>query len=505
MAEFKIIKDSAQLHFLNSRNQIQIMGGGFGNGKTGTICMKILDLAIKYPGSRGVFARSTKPKLEDTVKPEFFKWCPKDWIAKYPTEKHNDVILKNGSSIHFRHVRQEGKGRGENASNLLSATYDYAAVDQIDDPAFTHKDLLDLMGRLRGSTKYVGDDTSMPALGPQWLMLTCNPTRNWVFRELVNPLHIFQKTGIVTSKLIYAKDLKKPLVDLFEATTYSNKHNTGESYIRLLESAYKGTMASRFLEGKWGAYEGLVYPEYDTTVNRLNAKELNHYVEAVIESGEFAVLEGYDHGIVVPACYLLAIVDRYSNTYVIDGHYAPAPKIDVFVDKIKEIRKKWNVLPSDPIYADPAIFRKTATGKDIVGPTVSELYQEEGILMQRGNNNIESGIAKISSHLSMMKMHYNPVKEEFGAPHLFFSSDLEFIDNEFGDYYWNRNIAGDNVDKPRDTNDHALDTIKYMFSRRPQIGKPHKKVIKQIDRRVTHHWNEMPNQNDQRVLPRHLN
>ena len=122
MAEFKLIKDSAQAHFLNSRNQIQVMGGGFGNGKTGTICMKILDLAIKYPGSRGVFARSTKPKLEDTVKPEFFKWCPKDWIAKYPTEKHNDVILKNGSSIHFRHVRQEGKGRGENASNLLSAT-----------------------------------------------------------------------------------------------------------------------------------------------------------------------------------------------------------------------------------------------------------------------------------------------------------------------------------------------------------------------------------------------
>jgi len=504
VADFRLIKNSAQESYYHSRNQIQLMGGGFGNGKTALLCSKVLKIAIEYPGSRGVFARSTKPKLEDTVKPEFFKWCPADWIAKMPTEKHNDVILKNGSSIHFRHVRQEGKGRGENASNLLSATYDYAAVDQIDDPAFTHKDLLDLMGRLRGTTKYTGNDITMPLVGPQWLMITCNPTRNWVFRELVNPLHIFRKTGIVTSKLIYAKDLKKPLVDLFEASTYTNKHNTGENYIRLLESAYKGSMASRFLEGKWGAYEGLVYPEYDATVNRINAKELNEYVKGIINTGKFGIIEGYDHGIVVPSCYMLAIVDEYDNTFVVDGFYEVGLKIAEAADKIKEIRAKWNIIPSDPIYADPAIFRKTNTSKDIVGETVAEMYASEAIIMQRGNNNIEAGVAKIASHLAVQKMHYNPVLEVWGAPHLFFSTELEFLDNEIGDYYWNRNIAGDNVDKPRDTNDHAMDTLKYMFSRRPRIGMPLVRTVKQIDKRVLQNWNEIVEQSGNRVLPRHL-
>src|SRR5712664_3069838 len=288
MQQFKLIKGSEQEKYYLSRNAIQLMGGGFGNGKTGLLVAKVLNLAVSYPGSRGVFARSTKPKLEDTVKPEFFKWCPADWIAKMPTEKHNDVILKNGSTIHFRHVRQEGKGRGENSSNLLSATYDYAAVDQIDDPAFTHKDLLDLMGRLRGSTKYVGSDATMPLFGPQWLKISCNPTRNWVFRELVNPYHIYSKTGIVTQKLIWAKDIKKCLIDLYEADTYSNMHNTGVAYVRLLESAYKGSMAERFLKGKWGAYEGLVYPEYDPVIHRINSSELNEYIKEIIESGEFS-------------------------------------------------------------------------------------------------------------------------------------------------------------------------------------------------------------------------
>lgn len=478
------------------------MGGGFGNGKTGTTCMKILDIAINYPGSRGVFARSTKPKLEDTVKPEFMKWCPVDWIAKYPTEKHNDVILKNGSTVQFRHVRQEGKGRGENSSNLLSATYDYAAVDQIDDPAFTHKDLLDLMGRLRGTTRYVGDDKGMPAIGPQWLMITCNPTRNWVFRELVNPFHIFRRTGIVAEKLIYDKHTKRCLIGLYEADTYSNVHNTGENYVRLLEAAYKGSMAKRYLLGEWGAYEGLVYPEYENSIHVIEQHQLASYVEGIIRSGQFGVVEGYDHGIVVPSCYLLGIVDKYDNTYIVDGIYETGTNIPDFADKIREIRKAWKIVPSDPIDADPAIFRKHSS-KELVGEAVSTMYEEEGIVMRRGNNNIEAGVAKVASHLHIHKMHYNPIVGVFGGSHLYFSSKLEFVDSEIGDYYWNKNIAGDNVDKPRDSNDHAMDTLKYLFTRRPRIGKAMMDIKPRLPASLLNQWGEAP-ENNNKTLPRHL-
>ena len=472
MAQFRIKKNSAQLNYYQSTVPVQLMGGGYGNGKTGTTCMKLLDIAKDYPGARILFARATRPKLEDTVKPEFFKWCPPDWIAKMPTEKHNDCILKNGSSIHFRHIRQEGKSKAENTSNLLSATYDAAAVDQIDDPAFTHKDFQDLLGRMRGTAKYVGNNDNMPNIGPQWVMLTCNPTRGWVFRELVNPYMIYQRAGVVTEKLLYSKNARRPTIAIYEADTYSNRHNTGEAYIELLESAYKGSMAERFLKGKWGAYEGLVYPEFDSSIHVYAESEINEHVRECIVSGEYGILEGYDHGMVVPSCYLLAIVDKYQNTYMVDGIYEVGLKPGKMADVIRAIRKKWNIIPDKPIWADPAIFRKTNTSKDIVGQAVSELYADEGIHMQRGNNNIESGVVKISSHLAVQEMHYNQIRGEYGAPYLYISAALEWYINEMSDYMWNKNIGGDNVDKPRDTNDHAMDTTKYMFSERPRIGTP---------------------------------
>jgi hypothetical protein len=47
------------------------MGGGFGNGKTTAGVVKALELAKDYPGSNGLIARSTFPKLNDTIRKEF--------------------------------------------------------------------------------------------------------------------------------------------------------------------------------------------------------------------------------------------------------------------------------------------------------------------------------------------------------------------------------------------------------------------------------------------------
>ena len=84
--------------------------------------------------------------------------------------------MKNGSTVNFRYVAQQGKQTEDSKSNLLSATYDWIIVDQMEDPEFSHKDFMDLMGRLRGNTEYSGDDPSMPRVGPRWFMATLNPT-----------------------------------------------------------------------------------------------------------------------------------------------------------------------------------------------------------------------------------------------------------------------------------------------------------------------------------------
>ena len=67
-------------------------------------------------------------------------------------------------------------------------------------------------------------------------------------------------------------------------------------------------------------------------------------------------------------------------------------------------------------------------------------------------------------------MHLHPIKPCDGKRTLFVSSKIEFWHNEIVDYYWNKNILGQNVDKPRDTNDHAMDATKYLFTRPESRG-----------------------------------
>src|SRR5215468_6338021 len=186
--EFDELENPDQLHFYESRAPICGFTGGYGNGKTAVLGLAAITVAATYRDARVLVGRATRPKLEDSTKPELLKWCPDDWIAKKPSDRHNNLLLKHSNStIEFRHIRQEGKGKGEEQSNLLSATYDYIGVDQFDDPEFTYKDFEDLFGRLRGTARYVGNDSSFPLVGPQWLDFTANPTRNWLFREVAGP------------------------------------------------------------------------------------------------------------------------------------------------------------------------------------------------------------------------------------------------------------------------------------------------------------------------------
>ena len=188
---FKITRGGLQDRLQLSRKKIQIFGGGFANGKTSGATIKAIEMARQYPGSNGLIARSTYPKLNDTIRKEFLKWCPKAWIKSFPMSSNstNTCTLSNGTTINFRYIQQQGKKEESSTSNLLSANYDWIVVDQIEDPEIVEKDFTDLLGRLRGSTEYIGDDDSMPMSGPRWLIVTLNPTRNWFYKKVIQPYH----------------------------------------------------------------------------------------------------------------------------------------------------------------------------------------------------------------------------------------------------------------------------------------------------------------------------
>ena len=502
---FELEEDSQQHLFLQCREDIAGYTGGYGNGKTAALGVQAVQIASQYEGARVLVGRATRPKLEDSTKPELIKWLPEDWVDQWPSERRNNIKLKwTKSTIEFRHIRQEGKGKGEEQSNLLSATYDAIFVDQIDDPEFGFKDFADLVGRLRGTAKYIGDDPTMPKVGPQWLRFGANPTRNWLFREVVNPYFIYVKTGIITQKLIRDEETNVPIIKVFNAGTAANKKNTGEKYGKRMRSVMRGTMAKRFIDGDWSAYEGLIYPDYDETVHNVNHAEMETWIRGQLAQDKLGIVEGYDYGQASASCYGLFFYDAIGNMFLVDGFYRAHLTVEKQAEDIKRIRNKWGVIPVDRIFADPSIFKIGNATKSKVGEKINALFSEEGIDMQMASNDIDAGIQKISSYLVVDPLHLHPIKRTYGAPRFFVSSELEWWHNEVVDYYWNKNTLGQNVDKPRDVNDHAMDMTKYAFTKRNRVVGQITKLNRGIDTRVMHEWNAMPENPNEKYKPRHM-
>lgn len=482
--QYRLTKNSLHDKFLHCRAKIQFMGGGFGNGKTAAAVSKALIIAKDYPGANILIARSTYPKLNDTIRKALIDdWCPKDWIKRRPTKDDNTLILKNDTHINFRYVAQRGKSSedGTTTSNLLSANYDLVVVDQIEDPEIGYKDFTDLMGRLRGSARYIGDDPTMPHTGPRWMLLTANPSMNWVYQKLVKPVYEYRKSGKIGEDLIINPLTGEPWIELFEGSTYENKLNLDPDYIQGLEATYKGQQRERYLMGGWAAYEGLVYPTFEPSVHIIpHAEMMTHLRNRSDELYRNFLTNlrpraGYDYGLSSPACYLQGVMDPESGIlFVYDGFYDKELQIAVQADYIHGLRLEHRSLHTGserrnfaypPVYADPQIFKRTGAGQK----TISGLFSDYGIPMFRGANDITTGIAKITELLGVDEYLDNPFTGTEHSPHVFFSDKLAFLTDEFASYYWKRNPFGAFIEEPVDKDDHGLDAFKYLITDYPQL------------------------------------
>src|SRR5215217_3521011 len=327
MRSYKIIKGSAAEAFHNSRAKIRLYGGGFANGKTTALVAESLRVASDYPGATMLLGRAPFLKLNSTLRREFFKWCPPDWIKSF-NKTDNTCVLHNGTTIDFRYLDQRTSGESEQTSNLLSANYDFIAVDQIDDAEITEHDFEQLLGRMRGSTEYVGDDKTMPRTGPRMMILSCNPTLGWPYKRIVKPYHNFMQGKLDYDliclvdddgmPLLDANGRQQPLVSVHEASTYDNAQNIESDYIKTLEATYRGKMRDRYLLGKWVAFEGVVYDDFDENIHVVPYEYMMNHLRSVRADGyELVPVEGYDFGITEPSCYMVGVADTEGSVYLL--------------------------------------------------------------------------------------------------------------------------------------------------------------------------------------------
>lgn len=520
MPDYRVIPGSPQDNFSKLRTKLQVFGGAYGNGKTAAACVnKCLVVALDYPGANILMARSTYPKLNDTLRKEFIKWCDPTWIKSFPKSKNSDntCTLINGTTINFRYIAQQGKGIADGeqtTSNLLSATYDLIVIDQLEDPEITEKDFRDLFGRLRGSTKYAGDDPTMPKSGPRWFIAMINPTRNWVYRTVIAPFFKYQKTGKIDEHLFierHPRDLPdgrphpqadepvlngegKPilLMDMVEGSTYTNQHNLDADFIKTLESLYTGQSRDRFLYGEWAAYEGLVHPDFSEVTHCYSRYDMMQVYNELVAKGIVPTfIEAYDFGIIVPSCYVAAFVDRFNNVFIFDGFYEPEAtmRISKQQDAIWEIRNEWGI-EDGKIRADPSLWKRTQIQKDSGAKTIATLFNSgrNAVKMSAADNEIARGIIKTNIYLTIADNHRDPFNGAMGAPHLYIATELQWMIDEFTSYYWKTDTSGARFDVPIDKNDHAMNTVKYLLSKQPDLATRIKRIV---ERKYLTQWSEV--------------
>lgn len=198
--------------------------------------------------------------------------------------------------------------------------------------------------------------------------------------------------------------------------------------------------------GKFTVGEGLVYPEFDQSV---------HVIDPFDVPKEWQTNISIDPGLTNPtSCHFYA-VDFDGNIYVVAEHFEAGQSVDHHVKKIFEIADEigWKRDAKGRLSAliDSAANQRTLASQK----SVAELFCEKGILVNTNvNKDLYSGIQRIKSLF------------EQRPPKIYIFKNCVNLIRELKSYWW-----GDN-DRPKKTDDHALDELRYFVMTQPRPTKP---------------------------------
>lgn len=213
---YKPLPGKAAVHTCRANNILLL--GGYGDGKTSCGVNDIIDLAMKYPGSRWLLARFTYREIEDTVKHTVREWLPSELYRERRADEMFNLTC--GSQLIFRSLDSPDKYGGLEISGFL--------IDEAKEvPERVYEALL---GRRR--------QQGVPEWARRGILCSNPPTkRHWLYRWFGPERHDKEDFAV------------------FQGTTYENAENLPPGYIATMEAAYKHriTLYKRYMLGEWGA------------------------------------------------------------------------------------------------------------------------------------------------------------------------------------------------------------------------------------------------------------
>jgi PBSX family phage terminase large subunit len=422
--QFKIEPTPKQTEFVLSTAKFSCFSGGFGNGKTTAGCLKALMLS-QFPGNLGLVGRLTYPELRDTTRRAFFDLCPPEYYDKeFGGEwrrSENHLVLANGSEILFRHLDTISE------KELLSLNLGWFYIDQAEE--INERVFMTLQSRLRLNT-----------VPRRYGFVTCNPEPgNWIYDRFAKP----SMEGTLHSDHFY-----------ISATTRDNPHLPAD-YVPTLLQSYPEELIKRYIEGKWEVFEGQIYPEFDRSIHVIKPFQIPKAWERLV---------AIDYGMVNPTAVLWGAIDYDGNMYIYDEYYQPG----VVSESAKAILAKSEGQEISFWLIDPSTTAKNRE-KNGMPWSIMEEFEDYGIWATPANHEMLGGLNRVKEFLKLDDKRVSPITKTHPAPRLYIMSNCVNLIWEFPQYQWKKmhNLTNRNeIERPRDFNDHALDALRYMIMSR---------------------------------------
>ncbi|MDE2747168.1 MAG: phage terminase large subunit [Chloroflexota bacterium] len=208
-----------------------------GGGKTRAIVELAIDTALCYPGTNILVARQHYSSLLTTTMREFFDCLPEQLIIARQRSAPQWVSIRDASwphgvssTVHFRHLSEW--------SGLGSEQYGAVFVDEAGEVSEEAARML--LTRLRH-----------PAQNRRWFVAASNPWPGWFERWFARRELDEDAFAEANGRVVY-----------IPARISDNPH-LPESYAAQQQALQPDDWVTRFIEGRFDAFEGRVYAHFD--------------------------------------------------------------------------------------------------------------------------------------------------------------------------------------------------------------------------------------------------
>lgn len=321
-----------------------LYGGARGGGKSWALRVKLLLLAIKYPGIHMLLIRRTFPDLRENHAIPMQKLY--HGIATY---KASDKVFEfyNGSRLVLGYCATE-----MDTTQFSGQEYQIIAIDEA--TQHTERVFSDLSACMRGG------DESMP----HRMYLTANPGgigHSWVKRLFLDKE--------------YRNSEKPEDYKFIPAKVYDNPHllKSSPRYVQMLENL-PDNIREAWLNGDWNVFSGQYFTMWRNDI---------HIVEPFAIPTWWERYSAMDYGHDAFACYDIA-VDEKGRAYVVDEIFQEGLWVE---QAAKLFNQKFKGRNFSVNYAPPDLWH----AHNDTGRSTFEMFAEKGIYLYKAKNDRVQG------------------------------------------------------------------------------------------------------------------